>query len=192
MNEARIGQIVILKTQKNEFEGVIGLVLADRISINYFKRDTLKIKTLKEGEVLNVFVHTKFGVKKMKSMVIDNSLQKLVIENAPTIDEPQNRQYVRTTVRMNIFVKSEGLLMQAKTFDLSAGGAKFELANSTNSLDNNSEVKVTLIGDALKDELQVNAKIIKILAQNVYVAQFINNNESVIGRISGFCMGNID
>lgn len=194
MIEARIGQIIILKTPTQKFEGLIDNVEMDRITINYFKRDAQKFKTLQEADEVRVYVHTKFGIKKMKSMVIDNSGPKLVIENAPTITETDKRNDVRTTVNMKIFVKVDNSLVQGVTMDLSAGGVKFEIKEkqSVPKLDIGSEVDVKFINEAFKNEMSIKANIIKALSQKVFVAQFSDENEHLKSKISSFCMRNMD
>lgn len=196
MIEARIGQIVILKTVNAKLEGVIDNVELDRIAINYFKYDAENFKKLKEGEVLHVFVHTKFGVKKMKSMVIDNQGSKLIIENAATIEETDKRQDVRTSVKMQISIETKWTHIKAAVQDLSAGGVRFRIEDEQNLLDKDQEIDVKLKDIALiaggRESLKLKAKIIKVLPNGVFVAQFIDENENLKNKISSFCMNNMD
>ncbi len=192
MKEARIGQIVILKTKTLNLEGLVDNVEHDRIVVNYFARDREKFKSIKEGEMLRVLVHTKFGVKKMKSMAIEQLQDQLVIENAPVIPEVENREDVRTIVNMKIFIKANKMLIPAVTLDLSAGGVKFELKNTQIPLDVNTQVDVKFIGDAFERDMSIGAIIIKVLSDKIFVARFIDGNENTRSKISSFCMRNMD
>jgi|GEM_PF-1296979 len=192
MKEARAGQIVVIKTEDSNLEGLIENVELDRITVNYFKRDREAFKALEEGEMLRVMVHTKFGVKRMKSILIDNSGPRLVIENARTIEQKENREDVRTSVIMKIYIKHGESVIPATTINLSAGGVKFELNGKQTPLKINDQVKIKFTGDALGKDLTVEAVIIKSFGGKVFVGYFIDKNQNTRSKISGFCMRNVD
>ncbi len=192
MKEARAGQIVVIKTEDSDLEGLIENVELDRITVNYFKRDREVFKALEEGEALRVMVHTKFGVKKMKSILIDNSGPRLVIENARTIQEKENREDVRTSVSMKIYIKHGKLLIPATTINLSAGGVKFELNNSQAPLELNDQIDIKFISDEFEKDLSVQAVVTKVFSEKIFVACFVDKNQSIRSKISGFCMRNVD
>ena len=192
MKEARAGQIIVIKTEDSSLEGLIENVEIDRIIINYFKRDREAFKALVEGEVLRVMVHTKFGIKRMKSILIDNSGPRLVIENARAIEQKENREDVRTSVSLPINIKSGTLSAPATTINLSAGGVRFEFNNEPIPLEINDQIDVKFVSDEFEKNLSAQAVIIKILTEKVFIARFIDKNQSTRSKISGFCMRNMD
>lgn len=192
MKEARAGQIIVIKTEEDSLEGLIESVEEDRITVNYFKRDRDAFKALLEGEVLRVIVHTKFGIKRMKSILIDNSGPRLVIENARTIERKENREDVRTSVQMKIYVKLGMSLIPATTINLSAGGVKFELNSAQVPLNVDDEVEIKFTDNTLEKDLSIGAVVTKSSSQKIFVACFSEKNQGKRSKISGFCMRNTD
>ena len=189
MIEARKGQIVIFLTKFGELEGTIESIFSDRIFVNFFKRDAHLFYKLEDGEMIKTLVHTKSGIKKMYPVLIEKTEHCIIIENAPTIQEAQLREEVRMTCDKPVQIIIEGNYINATTMDLSAGGIRFEFDEVDINLEIGYKFFIRYDDEELPKDL-IKAKIIKKLQDKVYVAQFYDNNVSIMDKVAKFCMRN--
>lgn len=189
MIEARKGQIVIFLTEFGELEGTIENIFSDRIFVNFFRRDKHLYNKLEDGSMVKTFVHTKSGIKKMYPVIIEKTAHCIVIENAPTIQEVQQRENVRMTCDKHVEITINDTAYDATTLDLSAGGVKFELYDEIDNVEIGVDILVRYSDDELPREY-IKAKIIKKMQEKIYVAQFFDNNVTLMDNIAKFCMRN--
>lgn len=189
MIEAKKGQVVVFLTPWGELEGVIGEVEYDRIIVHILKEDMAKCRALNAGDELKTLVHTRSGIKKMLSTLIEKTEKYMAIENAPTIPEEQKREYVRVFCDFPIRVEGKNFASEGETLNLSVGGIKFRI---------NPEEKVNIGEDAIIEFINCELEGIKVKGNirkkddnGIYVAQFFENNDMILNRISKFCIGSI-
>ncbi|MBR2386354.1 PilZ domain-containing protein, partial [bacterium] len=161
----------------------------DRIFVNFFKRDAHLFYKLEDGEMIKTLVHTKSGIKKMYPVLIEKTEHCIIIENAPTIQEAQLREEVRMTCDKPVQIIIEGNYINATTMDLSAGGIRFEFDEVDINLEIGYKFFIRYDDEELPKDL-IKAKIIKKLQDKVYVAQFYDNNVSIMDKVAKFCMRN--
>ena len=189
MIEAKKGQVIVFLTPHGELEGVIGEVEYDRIIVHILKEDNVKFRTIKIGDELKVLVHTRSGIKKMLSMLIEKTDKYISIENAPTIPEPQKREFVRVTCDFPIRIEGENFATEGETINLSVGGIKFR-ANQTEKIALNTDIILEFINCELEG-MKIKGNIRKTDDNGIYVAQFFENNDMILNRINKFCIGSI-
>lgn len=187
MIEARRGQIVIIKSPKfQDFEGVIADAQKDRLKIFYSKEYESAAWALQEGDEIFIKVHTQFGIKPSKSMVISSPSVdgELVIENSPALEISQKREFVRAAVNFRFFVKKDASLVGATSADISAGGVKF--TPDEYSFDIGDIITVKLLSEEFGKNIEIEAKIINSISDKL-IAQFIDISEFDRDKIAGFC-----
>lgn len=189
MIEARKGQIVVFLTEFGELEGTIENIFSDRIFVNFFRRDRALFEKLEDGSMVKTLVHTKSGIKKMYPVIIEKMPNCIVIENAPTIQEVQHRENVRMTCDKPFEIIIGDDTFNALTLDLSAGGVRFEIENETPEIQVGAEFFVKYDDDELPKDL-IKAKVIKKMQEKIYVAQFFDNNVTIMDNVAKFCMRN--
>ncbi|MBR1977559.1 PilZ domain-containing protein [bacterium] len=189
MIEAKKGQVIVFLTPWGELEGVIGEVEYDRIIVHILKEDVVKYKNLRVGDELKTLVHTRSGIKKMLSMLIEKTDKYISIENAPTIPEEQKREFVRVTCDFQIRVEGENFASEGQAINLSIGGIKFKI-NHQNKIPLNTDITLEFINCELEG-MKINGNIRKTDDNGIYVAQFFKNNDMILNRISKFCIGSI-
>lgn len=188
MNEAKRGQIVIIKNPKfPELEGVIESVEKDRLKIYYTKDFDNYAYALSEGDELFVRVHTQFGIKPMRSMVIcaPSSDGELVIENSESLSICQKREFVRAAVDFRFFVKKGNNLVGAVCADISAGGVKF--IPDEYIFDINDTVEIKLLSEEFGKDMTIKAFIINNIG-NKLIAKYSKISEYDRDKIAGFCL----
>lgn len=189
MIEAKKGQVIVFLTPYGELEGVIGEVEYDRIIVHILKEDVPKYRVLKAGDELKTLVHTRAGIKKMLSTLIEKTGKSITIENAPTIPEAQKREYVRVACDFPIRIENENLASEGQTINLSLGGIKFKI-NQTEKLTIGENVIIEFINCELEG-IKIKGNIQKTDDCGIYVAQFYENNDMILNRINKFCIGSI-
>ncbi|MBQ3102353.1 PilZ domain-containing protein [bacterium] len=189
MIEARKGQVVVFLTPWGELEGVIGEVEYDRIIVHILKEDVPKYRALKIGDELKTLVHTRSGIKKMLSMLIEKTEKYIAIENAPTIPENQKREFVRVACDFAIRIEGENFATEGQTINLSVGGIKFK-ANQSKGISIGENIILEFINCELEG-MKINGNIRKTDDNGIYVAQFFENNDMILNRISKFCIGSV-
>ncbi len=188
MIEVKRGQIIIIKNPKfPELEGIVETVEDDRLKVHYSKEFESYAWALSEGDELFVRVHTQFGIKTMKSMVIcaPSSDNELVIENAEAMAIRQKREYVRTAVELRFFIKKGEKLIGALSKDISAGGIKF--VPDEFIFDIGDKVEIKFQDDDFGKDLNIESVIINIAGANV-IAKYTQINEFDRDKISKFCL----
>ena len=192
MIEARRGQIVVIKNPKfSKMEGIIEAAQEDRLKIYYPKEYEGMAWALSVGDELLVDVHTPFGVRHMNSMVISTPLEdgELVIENASAFQIPQKREFVRSAVEFNFFIKKEDSLIRARCVDISAGGIKF--TPDENIFCEGDGVEIKFLSDEFEKDINVKAVIISVKVNNA-VALYTDINEFDRDKIAKFCIKVLD
>ena len=192
MIEAKRGQIVIIKNPKfPELEGIIEAAEEDRLKIYYPKEYESYAWALSEGDELFVRVHTRFGIKPMRSMVIcaPSSDGELVIENASSLSIRQKREYVRAAVKFNFFIKKGESLVRAVCEDISAGGVKFIPDEYIFNADD--EVEIKFLSEEFEKDINLKALIINSLGGKL-VAKYTDISEFDRDKIAGFCIKILD
>lgn len=188
MKEAARGQIIILRSPKiGEAEAIIDRAESDRLRLNWTRAEDSKIRILKEGDELLALVHTSAGVKRMNSMVINSDGKEFYIESAPAISEPQNRAFVRASIRIRVFVQSGQKLIGATTLDLGGGGMKFIL-DSGAKYEIGDIFEVRLLEDDFTKDINAKAQVLKVFDKNTYVVSFVEINEYDRDKIVRFCI----
>ena len=128
-------------------------------------------------------------IKKMYPVVIEKTQNYIVVENAPTIQEVQHRENVRMACDKAVDIIIKGEIYPCTTLDLSAGGIKFEFIDIAPEVEIEEEIIVKYDDEELPKE-PVKAKIIKRMQEKIYVAQFFDNNVTIMDNIAKFCMRN--
>ncbi len=189
MIEAKKGQVVVFLTPYGELEGVIGEVEYDRIIVHILKEDIPKYRVLMVGDELKTLVHTRSGIKKMLSMLIEKTEKYIAIENAPTIPEKQKREHVRVACDFSVRVESENSASEGESINLSVGGIKFKIS-PMEKLNIGENIILEFINCELEG-MKIKGNIRKTDDNGVYVAQFFENNDMILNRINKFCIGSI-
>lgn len=192
MIEARRGQIVVIKNPKfSKMEGIVEHVLDDRLKIYFPKECESLAWALSEGDDLLVDVHTRFGVKHMRSMVISAPCEngELVIENARALQVPQKREFVRAAVEFGFFIKKNEKLIRARSVDISAGGIKFIPDENVFAVDDIIDIK--FLSEEFGKDINIKAVVIaklndKLTAKYTEISEFDRN------KIAGFCIKVLD
>lgn len=133
-------------------------------------------KKVKELDSFILVAHTKFGIKKTYSSVISelDGLNKMAIENNPTIPVMQKREFVRILSTIDFKVQKDDEIYDCKCLNISGGGVAFSAKEGV--FKSGENVKIIYSASDFEKEIMLNATICRVTDKTV-TAKYIDVNQ---------------
>ena len=177
MDELRKNHILHIQNQSGlELEGIVIDFEPDRVMVKINDDYVESAKSLDELDDVKVSAQTHFGLKMMDSCVI-STLDKyncLVIENTPSYQVEQKREHVRVNADFEFYVIRNEKYIKCRSINISAGGIAFSSTPNSFLLDDEAQIVLPL--KEFSKQIKCGLKIVKILNEKEYAAQFVNLN----------------
>lgn len=187
MDEVRKNNPVRIKFNDSQIiEGVVIDYLSDRIMITVRQNFVQTAKLLKELDPVNVTIFTPLGIKTMDCHVISglNLNDCIVIENVPTAQIAQRREFVRIVHDFEFSIlTSEMKNIKCKCINISAGGIAFR---AEKELQKDEEVTVLFPSNLFERSITCKAKIIGTNSSGRYTAKYTEINQHDEDKIVKF------